>query len=366
MAVFSSVVFVSLQAVTVLFVLDKVPWIHEDPVQLAIVGGLLLVCIGFVGAILLRLAGATHVSFFGIFFTVTAWSACIDLVLTASLLGLTRYGSFYMEHGEEYFKTAWGVAALAWDGTAHYILQVYLAWRALTGQHAKRAGLFWAGSIIQSMPVLLLGAATGHFSTDIKPSIALNCPYVLIPIVYVIGLLSEQHPSRTSEQTSRGQLLPRILFAGGHASVVVLHVWRSVVVLGCMHPAASSWINNVEPVLRVYGPGVTTSFGFVRVQILQAFFYHVPWHAWAVWRVLRGQGATLASWALLFLGAEYQSAFTYVSTALFRWNGVEDYGWHASVPLAFYFLNGLALVHSTCAAVHYQSLAREGCHVKEQ
>ena len=63
-----------------------------------------------------------------------------------------------------------------WDGTAHYALQLYLARATLLGQPCRIAGLVWAGSIINSMPVLLLGGASGVYSADIKPSTALNAP----------------------------------------------------------------------------------------------------------------------------------------------------------------------------------------------
>ena len=52
------------------------------------------------------------------------------------------------------------------------------------------AGLIWAGSVINSMMPLLMGAAaTGIYSHGIELSTALNAPYVIIPVVIASKLM---------------------------------------------------------------------------------------------------------------------------------------------------------------------------------
>ena len=57
--------------------------------------------------------------------------------------------------------------------------------------------------------------------------------------------------------------------------------------LGCQLPAAGWWVAEVEPVL---GQTARVSHGFVRLQLLQFFFYFLPFHAWAAWRTVAAGG----------------------------------------------------------------------------
>jgi hypothetical protein len=212
-----------------------------------------------------------HLSILGAFFTAVLWSATIDSFLAAALVGWTDLGKFYYDHGEEYFKTSWGFAAVLWDGTFHYGLQFYIAYSVHTqGKPHAIASLVWAGSIINSMPVLLIGAATGSFSETIKPATALNAPYVLVPIMIAKLVLTDE--GHQASQTNKKEIettsfsIGSLFWINFHVAAITLHIWRAIVVLECNAPAAQQWRQDVE-ILSSDDDG-SISFGFLRIQLL--------------------------------------------------------------------------------------------------
>ena len=191
-------------------------------------------------------------------------------MISCSLLGLTTLGKFYVETGEEYFKSSWGVSVLAYDGCVHYFLQLYLAHATLLDRPRRIVGLVWSGSILNSMPVVLLGGATGAHSATLKPSTLLNAPYVLAPILYLYAILpSATTPSKPSAApTARSWRTASVAdhaFVLFHVFVIGLHCFRSAVVLGSMSPAALGYGQTYEPALL---DSSADSFGFLRVQVL--------------------------------------------------------------------------------------------------
>ena len=337
----AGLIVLSLQAVTVLALLDAFPSIRASPPAVLLIGIAMLVILGYLGCALFRACGC-DISFFAILFAVTSWSAMVDLILALTLLDITQLGRFYLLTGEEYFKSSWGFFALLWDGTAHYVLQLYLAYATLLQRPSLVPGLFWCGSILNSMPVLLLGGATGSYSNAIKPSTALNAPYVLAPLAYLRSLharsAADEVRAQPSSSSARLQsqssssfsmaAMKATAWASYHMCLVALHAWRSVAALGSAAPAARWWVAHLEPIL-----GATTrpSHGFVRVQCLVHLFYYVPFHVYAAHECAQcvfkcaqpawadGAAHALARWATVVAGGYLQSAVTCVGSAGLQW-----------------------------------------------
>lgn len=338
----------SFQAITLLWALEAMPTIKDSPPAVAAVG---FAALGSCAAVAL---GAFHVcgsqfSPTAAFFAVVLWSAAVDLILALSLVGATDLGKFYVASGEVYFKSSWGFFALLWDGTAHYGLQLYLAWATLLDRPRRRVGLFWSGSILNSMPVLLLGAATGAYSAEIQPSTALNAPYVCVPLAYLASIVAE--PTGAADATAKrlataktvgspaARKMPKATaatitmpaiaaekaaWAMLHAAVMVLHCWRAIVALGSESAAAVQWTAYID--LALHEPK-RPSFGFVRVQCLTFAFYFVPFHLYAIWQLLplgtRRPSPRLATWAIVAAGAYAQAQATSLGSAALRWR---DFG----------------------------------------
>jgi hypothetical protein len=331
----------SLQGITVLIILEWLPSLKAQPTGVAALGVGFLLCFGGLSLTCFRRCGC-KLSLTAAFFAVTSWSAVVDFVLAAALINATPVSRFYMETGEEYFKSSWGFWALAWDGTAHYCLQLFLAHSTLLERPKASATLFWAGSIINSMPVLLLGAATGSYSAEIKPSTALNAPYVLFPIAILTQTLASSPGPATSSAVPRSiqaaagrqprstaarvHRMWELGFDGTmaifHASAILLHCWRAIVVLGGKEAAVGGWVSLVEPMLAEASHS-RPSFGFVRVQLLVYFFYYVPFHTWALARTAAPPSPALTAWAMVIAGGCAQAEATCIGAAATRWVGFQ-------------------------------------------
>jgi hypothetical protein len=346
----------SLQAATVLQLCEYFPFLKSSPETVVTLGVGSLVALFALSFYIFHRMGY-HLSILGAFFTVVLWSATIDSFLAAALVGWTDLGKFYYDHGEEYFKTSWGFAALLWDGTFHYGLQFYIALSMYTqGKPHAIASLVWAGSIINAMPVLLIGAATGSFSETIKPATALNAPYVLVPIMIAKLVLTDEghQASQTNKKEEQATSFPigSLFWINFHILAITLHIWRAIVVLECNAPAAKQWRQDVE-ILRSDDDG-SISFGFLRIQLLQYLFYYVPFHAYCLWKVTPDR--TMSLWATFVAGGYLQGQSTFLVGAAFDWVG---FGPLVSIAQSnmFWVLNvGLLILPSVFAVWCWRSV----------
>ena len=338
------------QAFTILLILEQFPNLKRNSVALVCIGVGALTFFMVVAHKLFQLVlgkdRAAKIPVSAAFFTVTCWSACIDLIFTLSLLGFTNIGSFYMHHGEEYFRTAYGVGCLGYDGTIHLLLQIYLAHSTLLGRNDSNqlfVGLFWAGSIINSMPPLLMGGATGAFSATIKPSTALNAPYVLIPIAYAVSIFANNDNDNTNK-SARRKNIPCVDFVriSGHVLSIIFHIIRCMAVLDSQSTVARWWTATSEPILDVASKGYA-DYGVVRVQMLQNFFYLIPYHGACVSAIMSNhQSATYAKLSVLVAGASLNAQSVYVTIGSVNLVDFGDLRW-LEPPSLFYLVNAGAL-----------------------
>jgi hypothetical protein len=277
--------------------------LRDDP---AMLGGLGAVLLLVVGAVAVRAAArlapglALADKLTAAFMLLTLWSAAIDTVLALALIGATNIGAWYHVHGEKYFQCAWGFAALMWDGTGHLALQAVAATGILQGRvvdpnntnnYTATALLLWAGSVINSMPVLLLGAAIGPHAHELQAATALNAPYVLVPIIIAARLLvptttntpATSSPAKAKTHAkaqasiglSSAARAAEAAMAAAYAAAITLRALRAMVALASNAPIARRWASLVEPVLL-------EPSAFIRVQALQDCFLIVPWEMLAL------------------------------------------------------------------------------------
>ena len=93
-------------------------------------------------------------------FRLFAWTANVDLVLVLSIAGVIPHADFYLESAEPYFRTGHGFAINLWDATFHFAILLFLLQQETSFSHPW-AGLVWAGSTLNSMPVFLI--PVNHF-----------------------------------------------------------------------------------------------------------------------------------------------------------------------------------------------------------
>ncbi|XP_041367598.1 transmembrane 6 superfamily member 1-like isoform X2 [Gigantopelta aegis] len=230
------------------------------------------------------------------------WSLLIGLELDGFIAGVI---SFYVEHGEPYFKTAYGTSILFWDGFIHFPL--YLAVIALYCHRRsyREVGLFWVGSIMNSMVVFMPGNVIGTF--DVKWSYLLNIPYMLIPLWAGFKFFRERPMYIKSYYivkplwTRRFDCLFVVYFIGAGA----LAVFRGLAVLDCKSALMSDYISNIEPYLK--DPN-----GYPKMQMLCYMYYYLFYYLCAIYGMMHLKQGWLADWALLHAGASLQGQFVHI------------------------------------------------------
>jgi len=273
-------------APAILLFLELFPSLVQDHVKLFVVGvALVTIALYTFYAVLwktLKLRDPLGLLFTGIVFT-----AYLDLFISLCLIFPTFVlGRFYLDKGEKYFTSSYGFCCLFWDATFQFTIQFILAFRVFTKREYHFTGLVWAGSIINSMAPLLLGAAIGPYSGEIQMATALNTPYVFFPVGVAIYLLSTASSTRSTEgpgtRVRSHNALVDIVLICYNFFVPMIHIVRAMCVLGSQSPVVRWWVK-IEPLFdrtNLYDTDDQQDFAFMQVQVLQWAFWFVPWH-WA-------------------------------------------------------------------------------------
>ena len=271
---------------------------------------------------LLHVKKETYVYVFAIF----SFTAVADLVLALTIDEYSSAFLFYLEQGEVYLKTAHGLFINYWDGTAHLILYLTMLYcmlkRRTETKFYRFLSLFWSGSILNSLLVLLGGAAVGRYGTHIKPSYLLNIPYALFPLIFAL----RQFRSRDSfiEQQKRSyskarRLQPLIsrpvdlFFIAYLLFATVFSIYRALLVLHTPMMKRSNYYH--------YEPYILNTSGFPLVQLLTYAFYFVPFYCAAIRALLfhdqqPSQYRWFPDWTMIHAGAAAQAQFSYLLSSL--------------------------------------------------
>ena len=252
-------------------------------------------------------------SLLNVFLCVCCFTAAVDLGIAGYLLNIWV--------GEPYFNTAYGIGVLGYDGIVHLLLQSIMCYRSLQDKSTryKSLGLVWGGSIINSMlPLLIGGAATGIFSSNVEMSTSLNAPYVLIPVIIVHTLFNESSSPRIRQgaKLRKSDILSNlhyIVLSVTHMILVILLVVRTMTVLKSDATIAKYWLT-VEPVLEQ-----KDGTNVILIDTIQALFWIGPYHLYNIFecytRATKQHRGFLANgnWSSLIMGAYLQSSFIRVS-----------------------------------------------------
>jgi len=207
-----------------------------------------------------------------------------------------------------------------------------LAILAFTNRDYHFTGLVWAGSIINSMAPLLLGAAIGPFSGEIQLATALNTPYIFMPVAVVFALLSRTPPLHKKEgagtRVRSHHLLADIVLLAYNFLIPIVHILRLMCVFDSQSPIAQYWAK-VEPVFdrkSALDKNDQQDYAFMSAQAVQWAFWFIPWH-WAalfeqIGRIRTGKrtvilGSLGVDLAALAFGGYLQSLACHIVTSHF-------------------------------------------------
>lgn len=201
-----------LYALSVTFFISQTPWIFLAYIGtvLDLTNQFLLLFVGSViipgfSLIIYKLLPPTYThndgtlrkrNFFFYMCCLFSWSCTIDLIIFLETIGyLNGFMDFYLEHGEPYLGSPFGIFLNLWDALAHYSLYLIIVYKYDNGQNYRNYGLYWCGSMLYGMFSLIIGSAVGSYCAHLSPAILLNIPYIILPFcafAYLLGMPSHR------------------------------------------------------------------------------------------------------------------------------------------------------------------------------
>jgi hypothetical protein len=338
-----------LSAFLVLLIFEYVTFLRTDGLRLGICA-IITVSTAFVVAHQAQQWIGFTPSYLVTTFLFVDFTAFLDTLLTLGLLdNITTFGRWYVDMGEEYFKSTSGFFIIGWDGTFHVVLQCFITYCILTKQPYKYATLICMGSVLNSMAPLLVAAASSEaFSDRIKLCTALNPPYVILPAAVVIHCLRIPNTATTTIQKNNNYKnknnLNLWILTLYHVTFILVGMIRPLVVMKSKNILATWWSNNVEPSLT------QDKHLHVTIQCLEWLFWFVPFHMVALFDIwieqlqqrtdntLIGSRHRTSLFALI-LGGYLQSGGLHIWTAIMEWENFTLRVKTISPSMLFWFIN---------------------------
>ena len=163
--------------------------------------------------------------------------------------------------------------------------------------------LFWAGDIINSLLVLVPGAAIGSSSHELTFSTLLNIPYIAIPVWFAVKTLRSPRARDHLVAPRAIHAFFDVAFVVFLSAFVVISVLRFAVAANSNWEHAVYWQSQFEPLL-------TDPTGFFRVQSFIYFYYLAPAAIVFIYALfVGGSHACIRDVVYLFAGACAQSQF---------------------------------------------------------
>ena len=139
-----------------------------------------------------------------------SWSCIVDGIFYLEAVGLvTGFSGFYLKTGEPYLGASFGTLCDLWDATVHYLMHLRIVYCIDNGKDYRDVLLFYLGSMLSSMVLLLIGGLGGVHG-DFYSATFLNTPYVILP-VYVL-LLTMNSPRPIPAKLKRYIVISAIIF----------------------------------------------------------------------------------------------------------------------------------------------------------
>jgi hypothetical protein len=274
-------------------------------------------------------------------FTIFAFTAVADLLLALTIDQYSTAFHFYLEQGEVYLQTAHGLFINYWDGTTHYVLYLLMLYCMLKQQTQTKfyrfLSLFWCGSILNSLLVLMGGAAIGRYGTHIKPSYLLNVPYAMFPLMFVVRQFNLRN--NFIEQRMKQNRLKRCansLIARPLDSIFIIYLLFAIVfsIYRVLHVLQTPIMN--QSIYYNYEPYMLNTSGFPMIQLIMYAMYFVPYYCAAIRSFLfydqqPSQFRWFPDWTMLHAGAAAQAQFSYFSASLYNPSLFPDSSW-STIP----------------------------------
>uniref|UniRef100_A0A4W3H7D0 Transmembrane 6 superfamily member 2 n=1 Tax=Callorhinchus milii TaxID=7868 RepID=A0A4W3H7D0_CALMI len=249
-------------------------------------------------------------------FAVFSFTSVIDLIISLEQDGyITGFMAFYLKEGEPYLRSAYGIMICYWDGTVHYLLYLVMAASITRGQSYRKFGLYWVGSVLMSLPVLLIGTVIGKYGSEIRPSYLLNIPYLIIPLwagkkIYEKPrTVSRTTPEEVAEEHKKliYQRPVDLLLALYLMAAVAYTLFRGIVSIE--RSIIMRIADQNSKFLKDSVPGFT-------LQMLMNMFYLLPFFCLALYGLIRPGCTWMMDATLVFAGALAQAQFSHIGASM--------------------------------------------------
>lgn len=327
---------ISLMAVPFCFAQANIEILQGNPTLLLIFGLISLSAVGALAylTVFRRLSPQVSRSPYLILFSIFAFAAIIDLLISFTVMGYTDVMQSYFDNGEPYLRSSHGMAVNFWDGTVHFGLYLWMIFCLAERREHSREALFWVGSIVGSCIVYMAGNVIGEYAEHIEPSFLLNVPFMLVPIFYgwkVINDDSSQVPTtRSALSLSDFALVAALLTVAG------LSCFRMLVVLNSDITMSQTWATEIEPYLL-------SPTRYPQIQMLVYGLYLMPFSILAAIAFWRPPSRALACWAWIIAGAVAQGQFSHIVASISAASDPE-FATAAGQQLTFWFTNLMVML----------------------
>nr|XP_022335240.1 transmembrane 6 superfamily member 1-like [Crassostrea virginica] len=304
------VLFASILSVPIAYFVNLIPGISEKPVAIFIIGLSCLLVAFLIPALakVYKLVKNDDPLYYAM--SILTFAAVIDFTIALENDGIVHsVMAFYFVSGEPYLKSGHGSGINYHDGIIHFACYIIILLAIDNRKNYREVGLYWGGSIINSLIVLMIGGAVGMHGA--KWSMLLNVIYMVLPIWITKKVLDK--PSNMKVISADESILKRpvdIISICLLLSTMFIYIYRGLAALGCNSEITKNLVQKYEPY-------ITDPLAFPKIQMVTYLFYFVPFCAFASYSLFNAPAKKwFLDWLIIYAGATLNGQIPYIFGSL--------------------------------------------------
>ncbi|XP_062590587.1 transmembrane 6 superfamily member 2-like [Saccostrea cucullata] len=342
------VLMASILSVPMAYFVNLIPEIDKNPVPIFVIALLCLLVAFLIPAIAKFKNFVQNDDPLYYAMSILTFAAVIDLTIALENDKIVHsVMAFYFVSGEPYLKSGHGSGINYHDGIIHFACYIIILLAIDNRKNYREVGLYWGGSIVNSLIVLMLGGAVGQHGA--KWSMLLNVIYMVVPVWITKKVLDK--PSNIKEKSASENLMKRpfdIVAIVLLLSTMFIYIFKGLAALGCNSAVTQYFVKNYEPYLG-------DPIAFPKVQMMTYLFYCVPFCAFASYSLIHAPAKQwFLDWLFIYAGAVLNGQIPYMFASLHHLTH-KDYRLPktSEAQWAFWTQNVFLLIVPQILLVHY-------------